>query len=61
MSANFTLVIYPQTGAWPQFGLVAECGAHRKMIRVQRLMGVMGLEVIYQRSHTSRPAPEHRI
>jgi hypothetical protein len=31
------------------------------MIRVQRLMGVMGLEVIYQRSHTSRPAPEHRI
>jgi putative transposase len=29
--------------------------------RVQRLMGVMGLEAIYQRPHTSRPAPQHRI
>ena len=29
--------------------------------RVQRLMGLMGLEAIYQRPHTSRPAPEHRI
>src|SRR5262252_8613416 len=29
--------------------------------RVQRLMGVMGLAAIYQRPHTSRPAPEHRI
>src|SRR5689334_4816081 len=28
--------------------------------RVQRLMGLMGLETIYQRPHTSRPAPEHR-
>jgi putative transposase len=28
--------------------------------RVQRLMGLMGLEAIYQRPHTSRPAPEHR-
>jgi putative transposase len=29
--------------------------------RVQRLMQRMGLEVIYQRSRTSRPAPGHRI
>jgi len=29
--------------------------------RVQRLMGLMGLEAIYQHPHTSRPAPEHRI
>ncbi len=29
--------------------------------RVQRLMRLMGLEVIYQRPRTSRPAPEHRI
>ena len=29
--------------------------------RVQRLMGLMGLEAIYQRPHTSRPAPGHRI
>ena len=28
--------------------------------RVQRLMGLMGLEAIYQRPHTSRPAPQHR-
>jgi len=28
--------------------------------RVQRLMGLMGLEAIYQHPHTSRPAPEHR-
>jgi len=28
--------------------------------RVQRLMGLMGLEAIYQRPHTSRPAAEHR-
>ena len=28
--------------------------------RVQRLMGLMGLEAIYQRPHTSRPAPAHR-
>jgi putative transposase len=28
--------------------------------RVQRLMGLMGLETIYQRPHTSRPAPQHR-
>src|SRR5262249_28275209 len=28
--------------------------------RVQRLMGLMGLEAIYQPPHTSRPAPEHR-
>ena len=28
--------------------------------RVQRLMRLMGLETIYQRPHTSRPAPEHR-
>jgi putative transposase len=28
--------------------------------RVQRLMGLMGLEVIYQRPRTSRPAPGHR-
>jgi putative transposase len=28
--------------------------------RVQRLMGLMGLEAIYQRPHTSRPAPGHR-
>ena len=28
--------------------------------RVQRLMGLMGLEVIYQRPHTSRPALGHR-
>jgi putative transposase len=27
---------------------------------VQRLTGLMGLEAIYQRPHTSRPAPEHR-
>jgi putative transposase len=32
--------------------------ANRK--RVQRLMGLMGLEAIYQRPHTSRSAPEHR-
>ena len=32
--------------------------ANRK--RVQRLMRLMGLETIYQRPHTSRPAPEHR-
>ena len=29
--------------------------------RVQRLMQRMGLEVIYQRPRTSRPAPGHRI
>jgi putative transposase len=29
--------------------------------RVQRLMQLMGLEAIYQRPRTSRPAPEHRI
>jgi putative transposase len=29
--------------------------------RVPRLMGLMGLEAIYQHPHTSRPAPEHRI
>jgi putative transposase len=29
--------------------------------RVQRLMGLMGLEALYQRPHTSRPAPAHRI
>jgi putative transposase len=29
--------------------------------RVQRLTGLMGLETIYQRPRTSRPAPEHRI
>ena len=28
--------------------------------RVQRLMRLMGLETIYQRPRTSRPAPEHR-
>jgi putative transposase len=28
--------------------------------RVQRLMGLMGLETIYQRPHTSRPAAGHR-
>ncbi|MBV8454017.1 MAG: transposase [Deltaproteobacteria bacterium] len=28
--------------------------------RVQRLMGLMGLEAIYQRPHTSRPAPGNR-
>jgi len=28
--------------------------------RVQRLMGLMGLEAIYQRPRTSRPAPQHR-
>jgi putative transposase len=28
--------------------------------RVQRLMGLMSLEVIYQRPRTSRPAPGHR-
>ena len=28
--------------------------------RVQRLMGLMGLAVIYQRPRTSRPAPGHR-
>ena len=28
--------------------------------RVQRLMGLMGVEAIYQRPHTSRPAPQHR-
>ena len=32
--------------------------ANRK--RAQRLMRLMGLETIYQRPHTSRPAPEHR-
>jgi putative transposase len=29
--------------------------------RVQRLMRLMGIEAIYQRPRTSRPAPEHRI
>jgi len=29
--------------------------------RVQRLMQRMGLEVIYQRPRSSRPAPSHRI
>jgi putative transposase len=29
--------------------------------RVQRLMQLMGLEAIYQRPRTSRPAPNHRI
>jgi len=29
--------------------------------RVQRLMRMMGIEAIYQRPRTSRPAPEHRI
>ena len=29
--------------------------------RGQRLMQLMGLEAIYQRPRTSRPAPEHRI
>jgi putative transposase len=28
--------------------------------RVQRLMRLTGIEAIYQRPHTSRPAPEHR-
>ena len=29
--------------------------------RVQRLMRLMGIEAIYQRQRTSRPAPDHRI
>ena len=29
--------------------------------RVRRLMRVMGIEAIYQRPNTSRPAPEHRV
>ncbi len=29
--------------------------------RVKRLMQLMGLEAIYQRPRTSRPAPEHRV
>jgi putative transposase len=29
--------------------------------RVQRLMQLMGLEAIYQRPRTSRPAPQHRV
>jgi putative transposase len=29
--------------------------------RVQRLMRLMGIEAIYQRPRTSRPAPQHRI
>jgi putative transposase len=35
-------------------------GHHVNRKRVQRLMGLMGLEAIYQRPHTSRPAPKHR-
>ena len=29
--------------------------------RVQRLMRAMGLEAIYRKPNTSKPAPEHRI
>jgi putative transposase len=29
--------------------------------RVRRLMGLMGLEVIYRRPNTSNPAPGHRV
>jgi putative transposase len=36
-------------------------GHHVNRKRVQRLMRLMGIEAIYQRPRTSRPAPEHRI
>ena len=29
--------------------------------RVQRLMRIMGLRVIYRRPRTSRPAPDHPV
>ncbi len=29
--------------------------------RVRRLMQVMGLEAIYRRPNTSKPAPEHKV
>jgi putative transposase len=43
--------------------LVSDAGSHGQVNRkrVQRLMRLMGLEAIYQRPRTSRPAPEHRV
>jgi putative transposase len=47
---------------WPFYGsrkLAEELGANRK--RIQRLMRVMGIEAIYPKRRTTRPAAGHKI
>jgi len=51
----------PFYGARRMAAWLREQGHRVNRKRVQRLMQLMGLEAIYQRPRTSRPAPEHRI
>jgi putative transposase len=50
---------YLRTPFYGSRKLAAVLGVNRK--RVQRLMGVMGIEAIYPRRRTTRPAAGHRI
>jgi putative transposase len=47
---------------WPFYGsrrMAKELGVNRK--RVQRLMRMMGIEAIYPKRRTTRPAPGHKV
>jgi putative transposase len=52
---------------WPFYGsrrMVAHLRTQGHKVnrkRIQRLMGVMGIETVYVRPRTSKPAPEHKV
>jgi putative transposase len=50
---------YLQTPFYGSRKMAVELGVNRK--RVQRLMRIMGLEAIYRKRSTTRPAPGHKI
>jgi putative transposase len=51
--------LYLDTPFYGSRKIARHLGVNRK--RVQRLMRVMGLEAIYPRQRTTRPAPGHKI
>ena len=51
----------PFYGSWRMTPWLQSHGHVVNRKRVQRLMRLMGIEAIYKRQCTSRPAPDHRI
>jgi putative transposase len=52
---------YPFYGSRQMQAALALEGIAAGRHRVRRLMGLMGLQAIYQRPNTSKPHPEHRV
>ena len=52
---------FPFAGSWMLKGLLGEEGFTAGRLHVATLMKRMGIEALYRRPNTSKPAPGHKI